>query len=431
MANLKLSEKDRAAIVLKKLISPGVKDPAYEHIDQLPFVYRDLIYAVLSEGKNKAEREARLKQELIARELIGDLDLINRADPSIDLSAIELKDSWNFSNLGEAYKPLPPLDWLVDGVIPRPSLSIAFGAPKSLKSLLVMDLAICVAGGKPWLPDLPDKGGGKGYQTRPTSVLWIDYENGSRRLKERFGALGRVLELPGETPLWFTSMPEPWLDASKPEAIGNLMRRIEAYQAKLVVVDHLSQIKGEADENSSEISPVMGHLRSVVEERDVALLLIHHQVKSPGKYGTSASDSLRGHGSILAATDLCFLIERNSADADEILIKPVAERGAPIGNLAAMFTYEQKVDGSKELETARFYGVAAKTLDLLGEAALIQILDEFGEMNQTKLRTALKDKVAGLGDDKARAIISRFERDGRIVVEHGSKGAKLYRLPEE
>lgn len=419
-------------MILKKLVTPAIRDPLYTHIDSLPFEYREVVYAVLSEGKDRSLRENRLFFELTARNLLDDLERIKVADPGIDLDLSGVRDNWQFFSLKEAYEPLPKVEWLVDGLIGKPSLTIFFGPPKSLKTLLVQDMVMSVASGKRWLqpPQSEGKSTGLGIKTSPTIALWVDFENGARRMKERFSAFGRAYGLPGDAGIFCTSMPTPWLDASRPEQIGNLMLRISHYQAGLVVVDHLSQITGDIDENTSEMATIMGNLRGMVEASNLALILIHHQIKGASRFGISASDSLRGHGSILASCDLACLIERDAFNRDQILIKPAAVRGAGVDNISALFSYDHKNDDSRELQEARFWGVETESLDLQGEQAALEIVCDDPGINNTALRTALIDAIEGMKDYRARQVISRLERSGRIVVKSGDKKSKIYYLPE-
>lgn len=420
-------------MILKKLVTPAIRDPLYTHIDSLPFEYRELVYAVLSEGKDRSLRENRLFFELAARNLLDDLERIKVADPGIDLDLSGVRDNWQFFSLKEAYEPLPKVEWLVDGLIGRPSLTIFFGPPKSLKTLLVQDMVMSVASGKRWLqpPESEGKSTGLGIKTSPTRALWVDFENGARRMKERFSAFGRAYGLPGDAGIFCTSMPTPWLDAGKPEHIGNLMLRIAHYQAGLVVVDHLGQITGDIDENTSEMATIMGNLRGMVEASNLAVILIHHQIKGASRFGISASDSLRGHGSILASCDLACLIERDAFNRDQLYIKPAAVRGAGVDNISALFSYSHKNDDSRELQEARFWGVETESLDLQGEQAALEIISDDPGINNTALRTALIDAIEGLKDYKARQVISRLERSGQIVVKTGDKKSKTYFLPED
>ena len=64
-------------------------------------------------------------------------------------------EDWHVYTLENAYEERPPLRHVIDGLFPSPSLSIIYGAPGTIKSLLVADLAICLAAGLPPLPRPP------------------------------------------------------------------------------------------------------------------------------------------------------------------------------------------------------------------------------------------------------------------------------------
>ena len=53
---------------------------------------------------------------------------------------------------------LPPLKWLIEGLVPAGSLAVLYGAPKVGKSFLALDWALCTAAGKPWLGRKVPKG---------------------------------------------------------------------------------------------------------------------------------------------------------------------------------------------------------------------------------------------------------------------------------
>jgi hypothetical protein len=437
MASLTLSDADRLAIILKKLTTTGVADPGYHHIDKLAFAHRELVHIVLGEGVDKGARSYRLRVELLARGMLDELERLDRADPNINLDEAQITDTWEFFGLDKAYEPMEPLQWLVQGLIPRPSVSIIFGAPKSLKTLLVQDMALCVASGQKWLSAHPgrpaatgaDLGKGVGFDTTPVVTMWLDFENGARRMRERFAAFGRARELPADTLITCASMPTPWLDAGKAEHVGNLMRRIEHFDAGLVIIDHLTQITGSIDENTSEMATVMSNLRGMAEALNLAVVLIHHQIKGASRFGITASDSLRGHGSILASCDLAALVERSVTQKDQIGVRPAAVRGAGVDNFAAFFTYEHKQDGSLELDKARFWGVPPETAEQGIEQALIDTVSDEPGINQTALRAAVAE-LLDVGDATIRKAISRLVRDGRFTVTDGKKGAKHYSLAE-
>jgi len=60
-------------------------------------------------------------------------------------------DLWHgqIYTLEEAFKPRQPIEYVVEGIVALPSLAICYGSPGCFKSLILADLAICVAAGLP------------------------------------------------------------------------------------------------------------------------------------------------------------------------------------------------------------------------------------------------------------------------------------------
>ncbi|PIP35489.1 MAG: hypothetical protein COX20_11090, partial [Desulfobacterales bacterium CG23_combo_of_CG06-09_8_20_14_all_52_9] len=80
--------------------------------------------------------------------------LVNAALGQEFVLEIKMSNVWSnqVCTLADAYKERPVLQYVVSGLFPLPSLSIVYGAPGTLKSLLLADMAICVASGNAWLP---------------------------------------------------------------------------------------------------------------------------------------------------------------------------------------------------------------------------------------------------------------------------------------
>ncbi len=54
------------------------------------------------------------------------------------------------------------MEYIAGRLFALPSLNILYGAPGTLKSFLLADLAVCVAGGLEWLPPAPWLNGSRG-----------------------------------------------------------------------------------------------------------------------------------------------------------------------------------------------------------------------------------------------------------------------------
>ena len=54
-------------------------------------------------------------------------------------------------NIGDALKPQPPIDWVINGLAESGGVFGVFGKPGSKKTYAMMDMGLCVAMGSPWL----------------------------------------------------------------------------------------------------------------------------------------------------------------------------------------------------------------------------------------------------------------------------------------
>jgi hypothetical protein len=103
------------------------------------------------------------------------LDLVRRQPALAELVSSDqaASEEWQIYTLADAYRSRSPMRYVVDGLFPLPSVSIVYGAPGTLKSLLMADMAVSVAAGAPWLP-LPSAALERGIPTLPVAVLWCD-----------------------------------------------------------------------------------------------------------------------------------------------------------------------------------------------------------------------------------------------------------------
>lgn len=346
---------------------------------------------------------------------------------------------WQVRTAADALQPHPPLEYLVDQLLPAPCLAIVYGGPGSLKSMVLADLAVCVAGGIRWLEplDSDEAQPGATFATVQAPVLWIDFDNGARRTDIRIGALLRAHNLDASTPMHYVSMPTPHLDASKLQHIESLATLIKTGGYRLVIVDNLGLITGDTEENSAEMANVMGHLRRLSEETSAAILLIHHQRKSAmngDANGVRKGESLRGHSSIEASLDLALLVERKPGE-DKIAILPTKVRDFLAHDIiGAHFTYEH-ADGSRDLYLARFFSTAAVSKE---EAAMLQlrntitdVIREQPGISQKALVDEVRDRIAAyagakpVGVNRVRGTLKNMSDDGKLRVT-GKLGAYCY-----
>jgi AAA domain len=319
---------------------------------------------------------------------------------------------WEVFSLADAFRPRPPPVEIVQGLFELPSLSVIYGAPGTLKSLLLLDLLLCIAAGQPWLAPLT-AGDGAARAVIPASTLWVDFDNGRRLTHDRVAAVARAYGLTPEIPFHYVSMPSPWLDGSTLLGLTPLRAAIERYDAKAVVIDNLLMIKGAVDENSAAMGLVMGHLRQVVEVYQSLLIPIHHQRKAAGIV-ERPGDRLRGHSAIEASLDLALVVEREEG-SDAITLRSTKTRDATVPPFGAMFTYEHVV-GTRRLHTARFYGmpVTDESSDRAIEQTLREVLKAEGDSQKNALIYRVHELVKAAGINRIRRVIDRMIRQGYL-----------------
>ena len=335
--------------------------------------------------------------------------------------------TWPIYTMFDAYTPRPPLEFIIHGMFSVPSVNIVYGAPGSLKSMLLADACMCIVKGVPWLDGIM---GEPGIKTKKHNALWIDFDNGSRRSHERFDALGKAHQVDPAEGFFYASMGTPWLDMTKTGLVMSLIDTIEHYQTDFIVIDNLGVVSGDADENTTEMIAVMGNLRLLAERAQCAVVVIHHQRKGNSVVVTRQGDSLRGHSCIESAIDLALRVERE-ANSDTVTVKATKARGFDVPPFGALFSYDHQ-PGTVELSSAQFWGIEIvnDTSDAAIDTTILDVLTEEDEMNQKDLIRAVKEDMEKVGVNRVRGRLALLVKLGKVDERDkpGKSRAKLYSI---
>lgn len=181
----------------------------------------------------------------------------------------------------------PDLEWLIDDLLPRRSLSLLYGAPGVGKSFVALYFAALVLAG-----------GGR--------VLILGMEGHKR---PRLRAMRRMLREMGHSPdlldglLFIQEMPT----LSQPRDVDELIAAIERHGTTfdLIVIDPLNSAYGPGDENSTkDATAVKIGAEAIVQRLATAVLLLHHARKSDG--------AMRGSTVLLGGADVVLRLEQPS-----------------------------------------------------------------------------------------------------------------------
>lgn len=322
---------------------------------------------------------------------------------------------WNILTLADAYMSRPPLEY-VAGMLEQPSLNVFYGAPGTLKSFLLADLAVCAALGRKWLEPMPGYAMNRVFpMEKEIQVGWYDLDNGDRRTLDRFAALGKAYQAGPEILIRIVVNPIPRINGGNSTMMENMANRIKSEGTQLVFIDNLGLISGGIDENSSQMVEVMANLRQLATYTGASVNLIHH--KSKGSIQGRKGDSMRGHSSIEAAIDLGMLVERMSNDV--VRLTATKARGKAIESFKARFTYLN--DPMDNMVESRFYGMSDEPdpMELIRAA----IHDEIGTdtMNKTQLLEKVRARLAWAGINRIRKIMDALINEGSLDSMPGQK----------
>lgn len=323
----------------------------------------------------------------------------------------------------DALVPKPKIGYLVDRVLPAGSVTVWYGFPGSLKSNIVMDMAMAVATGTPWLPSMPPDTTVTGRTVVQTPVVWIDIDNGEDVVEERLRAFGSVY---GATPATdFYYMPYPDIRAVSGKYMTDLTNFIATTGLirPLIVIDTLLRAAKVKDENSSEMDTVMYNIRKLAEDLKATLAMISHSNKvNNGRAG----NALRGHSSIEGGVDSVFRVSREN-NSDIIEVTNEKARRKPVDPFSARWTYTAD-PSSDELISARFYqesGVKASKQQTTINALMAQIRDLLiteGKMNKSELYNRIKGNKSNFLTALDQAV-----KDGHIYETPGLfNNSKVY-----
>jgi predicted ATP-dependent serine protease len=207
-------------------------------------------------------RSAGVRQWLAVRNVDGGSGLVQqihaRAQELRDLEAWEKLAAqlpFQIHRASEAMDPLPPVDWIVEGLLSSSSTSVFAGDSGVGKTYAMLDLGVAVAAGQDWL----------GFSVVQGPVLFIDEENGERRLKRRLAEVMRGHNAPADLPFFCISF--AGIDLRNQESVDQLAKAVELTRARLVILDSMMDFTPGADENSvKDMQPAYHHMRLIADE---------------------------------------------------------------------------------------------------------------------------------------------------------------------
>ena len=236
------------------------------------------------------------------------------------------------------HEPLPHVDWVVEQLIALNDRVVVYGEFGALKTWLLLDLAIHLAAGRPWLE--------KFSVTQAKRVLYIDEEMNERALRRRIKRLGMGLGLESEA-LPFQILSRQGVRFTS----GGAQRLLTAldnsdFDPEVVIVEALRRVLLGSENEAEHVSAFWRNVEPILKAGKT--LVISHHMRKPNAQGNNASrDRASGSTDILAGADTAFAIQRLTKDS--VVLECVKSREAEEASPFVVSLSDEGEDGPAEM----------------------------------------------------------------------------------
>lgn len=208
---------------------------------------------------------------------------------------------------------MPQAPMIIDGVLRSGEVGLFIGATKTRKTWCMLDLALSMARGSPWMG---------GISTSAGNVLLVDAESSLPSLGERIRLLS--IDRGGVDTHQIRILPARGAGGGA-DIMPQIAAGIGKISAGLCIIDTLSATLPAQDENdNAEATRIMGDVVALADETGCAIMLVHHTAKGGGAgrsvvdSGAGASAYARRADAIISVRDedghtMCDILSRSCA----------------------------------------------------------------------------------------------------------------------
>ena len=383
--------------------------------DQLPA--KGDIVDWLNTGKTKDQLFALVKKSQLIEEQLADPGEIVEEKPEIfqTMKASELM-------------AMPPIVFLVEGLLTKSGFAVMYGAPGCGKTFLALDLALSIASGIDF----------HGMATKQGAVLYIAGE-GVGGLGKRINAWvdhrGNGIN-PDDLPFYVLPTAVNFASPVEVEKLSVTLQQLEerAGGFSLIVVDTVARALLGADENSAtDMGRFVKACDRLKEEYQCALLGLHHS-------GKDAARGMRGSTALMGAVDTSLQItkdensvvkiyndkQKDAEPVDDLYFKMTQAETGTFGTQTSV--YLEKEDAASFTSGSTLNEKQLKAMNCCRDAI------ENGVVNQSIAKDSfvywLENEGGVHGDDEKakkrrrmawlRALNSLID-SGNLVSAHGGK----------
>lgn len=303
------------------------------------------------------------------------------------------------------------VSWMVNDWLPDKSITFLISPPESYKTWILLDLAVSVASGVPFL------GHYDVLQTGPTLI--IQQEDSHSGLTDRLALIveqklnatakieGDEWQIPSMPDIPIYVHPSRMLRFDNKKVVEELEKQIEAIKPKVILIDPLYSTTASTDNYMSDLANQMMVLKTWRDKYGCSFVIAHHSKKNLDPDSTAREDSW-GSQFLNAFLEAGWQIRRNPKLAQNEII--VRRHSKVMGNQPPIsLTFDiSTVYPMKYQVTARGYEMApageprqpaqANLLDLLkgGDLTQADMVSKTGKGRSTISRQVRQLESAGL-----------------------------------
>lgn len=199
---------------------------------------------------------------------------------------------------------IPPLTWLVSDLIPDQGLIQLAGAPKSGKSIFALQLANSI---------IKEDSTFLGQEVKHGSVVYIDFENAKRIMKERTKK-NSSLGTNGIKNLHFIRSHENSVIKSLNDGfidqIDSYLKKLN-YDVVLVIIDMFKYIQSGSSKNANlHDTKEINKLTKYSQEHNIPFLLLNHTTKESNLDTGSVFEKSMGTQSVFGSMDTQLILKK-------------------------------------------------------------------------------------------------------------------------
>lgn len=332
-------------------------------------------------------------------------------------------------------KNIPPVQWLVSGLLTDDAVAVVAGEPKTAKTWLALEIAVAVALGDKVMGEFQAR------RTGPVALFLTEDREASVKARLSSTVLGHAVDpLEVTPPIHIKARGTLDLsdDATLAWLVASIRRLPEA--PRLLVIDPLRNVMGALKENDNDdMARVNAALRALRDVLGATVLYVHHTGKlTEGNAGRRPGQRMRGAGALHGGYDAGIHLSApaTTQDGRKTVMSASVEVEVKAGKAAAPFSFDLNIHDNDDGQCIRADWAhegetrAAKGVGEVADKATAAILHVFRSklMNYRLTKTAAA--IESGGNKKARLpLVDALVAAGTLAS--ASKGQALEVWPAD